>query len=96
MSKQKIKWGSNTPDKKLAGNGFHANSAEFVPTPVDETDDADFVEYTEIKTARIWKNKAFFFTANRISSAQNKKKSFKVQNRSYSRQQIKTILHNAF
>ena len=47
MSKQKIKWGSNTPDKKLAGNGFHANSAEFVPTPVDETDDADFVEYTD-------------------------------------------------
>ena len=47
MSKQKIKWGSNTPDKKLAGNGFHANSAEFVPTPVDETDDADFTEYTD-------------------------------------------------
>lgn len=32
------------PDKKLAGSGFHANSAEFVPTPVNEADDADFVD----------------------------------------------------
>ena len=44
MSKRKIRWGSDMPDKKLAGSGFHANSAEFVPTPVNEADDADFVD----------------------------------------------------
>lgn len=38
MNKKKVPWGSNTPDRHLAGNGFHANSAEFVPTPTDETD----------------------------------------------------------
>ena len=39
MSKRKVRWGSNTPDKHLAGNGFHANSAEFVPTAAENIDD---------------------------------------------------------
>lgn len=44
MSNRKIRWRANTPDKRFAGNGFHANSAEFVPTPIDMTEDTDFAD----------------------------------------------------
>lgn len=44
MSSRKNKKNSFPADSRFAGSGNHANSAEFVPLPIDDTEDGDFLD----------------------------------------------------